>query len=220
MKLITYLAAGSMVVMSVAGVQASDDKGDKPPKGDKSHHNTTVNGGPTTNTNQQGQLQGQIQGQKQGQAQDQQQSLRNTSTNKNGQAQSVNNGQTVAPAQKTSVNIEGDEFPRQAPPAFAAALTAAPETCMGSTSVGASSPFGGVSFGTTWKSGDCELRMFARALASLGQSQAALILLAHGNEGVARALRAAGIQIPGAESSVKADAVVTNRGEVTQPQSN
>ena len=57
--------------------------------------------------------------------------------------------------------------------------------------MGASTPFGGVSIGTTYKSTDCELRMFARSLMSLGQPEAALALLAQ-NAKVAAALRAVG----------------------------
>ena len=115
------------------------------------------------NSNRQGQGQGQLQGQRQG------------------QIGSVS----------TDVSVSGDEFPRQAPPASAPNLVAAPETCMGSSAVGVSSPFGGVSVGTTYKSNDCELRMFARSLMSLGQPEAALALLAQ-NEKVAVALRAVG----------------------------
>ncbi len=124
------------------------------------------------------------QGQEQGQSQSQRQS------NKQGQAQ--NNKQNIAPAQNTTVTNETD-VPRQAPPAFAPNLVAAPETCMGSTAIGASTPFGGVSVGSTYKSEDCELRMFARSLQALGQSEAALALLAQ-NEKVAAALKASGFK--------------------------
>lgn len=133
-----------------------------------------------TNTNSQGQSQGQKQ--KQGQA----------------QGQSQNNRQTIAPSQ--SVSVAGDEIPAQAPSVFLPGLAVAPETCMGSTTAGGSAGFGGtgfsIGFGTTWKSADCELRMFARSLQQLGQNGAALALLAQ-NENVAKALRAAGVPIPG-----------------------
>ena len=49
---------------------------------------------------------------------------------------------------------------------------------MGSASVGASTPFGGVAVGSTYKSEDCERRMYARALAGLGLTDAALATLA------------------------------------------
>jgi len=92
--------------------------------------------------------------------------------------------------------IQGDTVKvyAPAPSAFAPALTSAPETCFGSTSAGASGGNGifgfGLSFGTTWKSDDCELRMFARSLQSLGENKAALALLAQ-NEKVAAALKEA-----------------------------
>ena len=137
--------------------------------GNSSNRNTNRNTNQNDNTNvnrnsnRQGQGQGQLQGQRQG------------------QIGSVS----------TDVSVSGDEFPRQAPPASAPNLVAAPETCMGSSAVGVSSPFGGVSVGTTYKSNDCELRMFARSLMSLGQPEAALALLAQ-NEKVAVALRTVG----------------------------
>ena len=64
---------------------------------------------------------------------------------------------------------------------------------MGSTAVGASTPFGGVSIGSTFKSDDCELRMFARSLSALGQNDAALALLAQ-NPKVAEALKPSGFK--------------------------
>ena len=100
-------------------------------------------------------------------------------------------GQVNQPQQTIGGDSYSVESPRQAPPASAPNLVAAPETCMGSTAVGASTPFGGVSVGTPYKSNDCELRMFARSLMSLGQPEAALALLAQ-NDKVAAALRAVG----------------------------
>lgn len=92
----------------------------------------------------------------------------------------------------TSVNVEDE---KQIAPAYAPGLVAAPETCMGSVAGGGSFlPFG-LSFGTTYKSSDCELRMFARSLQLMGQHQAALFLLAK-NEDVARALLQAGYKLP------------------------
>jgi len=112
------------------------------------------------------------------------------------QKQNVNNKQNIAPAQSTVIHGDRVVMPRQAPPAIAPGLAAAPETCMGSTSSGVSSPWFGLSFGTTWKSEDCELRMFARSLMLLAQPDAALILLAYGNERIALALKMAGYALP------------------------
>ena len=153
--------------------------------GNSSNRNTNRNQNDNTNvnlnrnSNQQSQGQGQLQGQRQGQGQGQSQG---STTSGNVQGGNTQGG--------TDVSIETD-VPRQAPPAFAPNLVAAPETCMGSSAVGVSSPFGGVSVGTTYKSDDCELRMFARSLMSLGQPDAALALLAQ-NEKVAAALRKVG----------------------------
>jgi hypothetical protein len=93
----------------------------------------------------------------------------------------------------TNVTVEGDR--EQIAPAYAPGLVAAPETCMGSVAGGGSFlPFG-LSFGTTYKSNDCELRMFARSLQSLGHMTAATLLLAT-NEEVAKALIDAGYPLP------------------------
>ena len=149
---------------------------------ENSNRNVNRNTNVGINSQYQGQSQSSFQAQGQGQFQ--------------GQGQSVNNKQTISPTQTTSVTVEGDDIPRLAPPAIAPNLIAVPETCMGSSAVGVSSPFGGVSIGTTWKSEPCELRMFARSLLSLGQKEAALALLAQ-DEAVARALAAAGVTVPG-----------------------
>jgi hypothetical protein len=147
-----------------------------------SNSNTNVN----VNSNQQGQSQ--HQGQSQGQSQSQRTSVRNS-------------GNNVGTA---SVTVQGDDVPRQAPPAFAPALATAPETCMGSTSIGASSPFGGVSFGTTWKSDSCETRMKSRRLQELGLVDAAVALMA-ADEEVAKALKAVGRTVPGLVTSERVD---------------
>lgn len=125
----------------------------------------------------------------------------NTQTTIQGQAQGQQQGQ--AQSQRTrqsnsqSVNVAGDEIPRQAPAAIAPALATAPETCMGSTSVGASTPFGGVSFGTTWKSDSCEVRMFSRRLQELGLVEPALIILIQNSDLVRKAMEMAGYEGPG-----------------------
>ena len=141
-------------------------------RNDNTNVNVNENRNSNRNTNRQSQGQGQLQGQRQGQGQ--------------GQGQVNQPQQTIS---GDSYNVEAP--PRQAPPAIAPNLTAVPETCMGSAAVGASTPFGGVSFGSTYKSEDCELRMYARALMALGKNDAALALLAQ-NAKVAEALRATG----------------------------
>lgn len=120
----------------------------------------------------------------------------NVNVNENIASQAQLQGQKQDQIQGNSNNIEGDSVRvyAPAPSAYAPALTSAPETCFGSTSAGASGGNGifgfGISFGTTWKSDDCELRMFARSLQALGETKAALALLAQ-NEKVAAALKEA-----------------------------
>lgn len=125
---------------------------------------------------------------------------KNSNHNNQGQGQSqtgINGqGQTQGLVNQPGQTIEGDNVKVYAPaPSIGLpALAVAPETCMGSVSAGGSGGNGmlGVSlgFGYTWKSRDCELRMYARALQMLGANVAAIHLLAQ-NEDVARALDAA-----------------------------
>ena len=144
-----------------------------------SNANTNVNVNQNVNRNSNRQHQGQSQGQFQLQGQKQ--------SNKQGQSLTNQPNQT----------IEGDkvEVYANAPAVSAPGLTSAPETCMGSTSAGGSGSNGvfglGLSFGSTWKSEDCELRMFSKRLQELGQTEAALALISQ-NPSVAAALRAAG----------------------------
>lgn len=129
-----------------------------------------------------------------------------TQGQKQKQGQAQGQGQSQSSKQNTSVDASQDS-PRQAPPAFAPNLVAAPETCMGSTAIGASTPFGGVAIGTTYKSDDCELRMFARSLSALGQNEAALALLAQ-NPKVAAALRTVGAKLSWLQEDSPTAAVV------------
>ena len=165
------------------------DEGEDHGNGGNSNTNINRNTNRNQNSNSQGQWQGQSQYQQQGQSQ----SSRNTNRNSNqavGVGVGVGTGGDAAQGQSASISNDTSN-PRQAPPASAPNLVAAPETCMGSSAVGASTPFGGVSIGTTYKSTDCELRMFARSLQALGQPEAALALLAQ-NANVAAALKATG----------------------------
>lgn len=104
-----------------------------------------------------------------------------------------------------------------APAMGTASLVAAPETCMGSASggIGAGNGIisGGLSFGKTYESENCNRRMNARYLISLAQMThddrflAATVALLGQDENVAKAYEAAGIEIPGKkkDSLVKAD---------------
>jgi len=72
--------------------------------------------------------------------------------------------------------------PSAAPPVIAPALIASPIVCMGSVSGGASASTGivgaGVSFGKTYTDATCERVVLSNALRALGQTDAALEILA------------------------------------------
>ena len=90
--------------------------------------------------------------------------------------------------QNTNVNVNANSNrPRQAPLAYAPVLAVASDTCMGAISVGASTPFGGISGGVTRVDEDCTRRAYARSLQALGLEEAALAVLANNPE-VAAAL--------------------------------
>jgi hypothetical protein len=94
-----------------------------------------------------------------------------------------------------SVSQAGDVEARLAPGFSAPSLAASDEACMGSTSggVGVTTGVIGVSatFGSTWESWNCNLRMFAQQLRLAGAPDAALLILANHPE-VKAALVAAG----------------------------
>ena len=166
--------------------------------------NTNVN--LNRNSNRQSQGQGQQQGQRQGQGQSQNATGGTgigigvgIGTGGQGGSATQSQGSTTSEntqSTSTSVDASQGDYPRQAPPAFAPNLVAAPETCMGSSAFGASSPFGGLSFGTTYKSEACEARMWARLLLGMGLNDAATAYIAAMNPDVAVALKAAGVKIP------------------------
>lgn len=84
---------------------------------------------------------------------------------------------------------------RQAPAVAAPSLATSGETCMGSSSVGASGAGFGLAIGTTWGSEQCERRMNAQQLRLSGETKAALALICM-NPGVADAMRAVGKSCP------------------------
>lgn len=165
----------------------------------------SCNGGSTntvtsTNTNVNANNLSNHQGQGQSQGQSQRQSVRNSGNNVGTSSVSVNEGDT----------------PRQAPPAIAPHLTTAPETCMGSTAIGASSPFGGVSAGWTWKSEPCETRMKSRRLQELGFLEESIAIMVTDEE-VAKAFKATGRKVPGMVETVTPNRVVEATQAVSYP---
>ena len=198
---LSLVLAGFLIAPSAVLATDGDDENGN---GNGSNHH---NGG----NQSQHQGQHQSQGQDQGQSQSSRNTNRNTSTAvgvgiSGASSTATNAGQ--ANTQTTKI-----EAPAPVGLAIAPGLTAAPETCMGSTSIGASGPFAGLSIGTTWKSKGCELRMFARSLIALGYTEAALALLAQ-DEMVAQALQAAGVKYPGHVAHARA---ILKQMEVVTP---
>lgn len=107
------------------------------------------------------------------------------SSNRNTNAQ----GQLQGQLQGQSQTITNPRQPVSS--AQATALTAAPETCMGSSSIGGQGVGFGLSFGTTWTDDACQARMDARELARLGYADAARARLCQ-SEGVRMAFEATG----------------------------
>jgi hypothetical protein len=74
-----------------------------------------------------------------------------------------------------TTTITGGTEHYQAPAVFAPGLAAASiETCLGSVSIGASGPGGGLSFGTTTEDKPCQARLDARTLWAFGMKAAAI----------------------------------------------
>lgn len=91
-----------------------------------------------------------------------------------GQAQSTAI-QGLRNSSRNSTTINGAAERYQAPATFAPGLAAASiETCLGSVSIGASGPGGGLSFGTTTEDKPCQARLDARTLWAFGQKAAAI----------------------------------------------
>ena len=148
--------------------------------------NTSVN----TNVNSQYQGQGQLQGQKQR------------------QSAVSNSNSSVDDSGNSSVNIEGDQYRRQTPMAYAPTASGGDETCRFSNTVGGSSPVFGFSLGLNTDDDGCERRRDANALYALGLKSAATELMCL-DDNVRTAMRNAGtpcaadrITVPVAEQPV------------------
>lgn len=79
--------------------------------------------------------------------------------------------------------------------AYAAPLTAADDTCMGSSSVGAQAVGFGISAGSTWHDEDCVRRKDSRELRLMGYTKAGVALMCQ-NEQVRQAMEDAGTPCP------------------------
>lgn len=74
-------------------------------------------------------------------------------------------------------NTQAINFRYPVASAVAAALASSPQSCMGSSSVGAQGASFGISLGTTWHDKVCERMNYARLMASWGYTQQAAQLL-------------------------------------------
>lgn len=110
-----------------------------------------------------------------------------------GQIQGQAQGQQQS-ASTGNVSNNYENF-RNAPAFGAPGLAASDEACMGSSSGGAGVSAGAVgvsvTFGSTWESYNCNLRMFAQQLRLAGAPKAAIMILANHPE-VKKALQEAG----------------------------
>lgn len=100
--------------------------------------------------------------------------------------------------QNTVVNVGGDHYEAPKIPvatAYAAPLTAANGTCMGSSSAGGQGVGFGLSFGTTWTDSDCDRRYDAQELRAQGHTKAATALLCQ-KASIREAMKAAGTPCP------------------------
>lgn len=75
------------------------------------------------------------------------------------------------------INIEGDDYRRQTPPAFGVPLAVGNEVCAQSQTAGGSSPIFGFSLGITHDNEGCNMRRNAAMLIALKQPAAAVELL-------------------------------------------
>ena len=123
---------------------------------------------------------------------------------------SGNSSATGGSAANSGVSQSGDNVRvYAAPPSMGvASLVAAPETCMGSTSASLTGGNGmvgaGIGFGKTYESANCNRRMNARYLITLGMPEAALLLLAQDAD-VRKALDEAGVELPHKAAAAKVD---------------
>lgn len=170
--------------------------------GNSSNLNTNTNANANTNLNNN--TQGQAQGQQQGQAQGQMavgvggQGGAGGSASAGASSTSNSGSNTLTTGSNTSaVSVVGDTVTYQAQDrnpvssAYAANLSSANGTCMGSTSGGAQGASFGFSIGSTWVDGGCDARYDSMALAAAGLKAAATARLCMKAE-IAQAMANAG----------------------------
>lgn len=168
--------------------------------------NANRNANTNRNTNKQGQEQGQLQGQQQAAIATQGQSSRNDN-----RSSAHNDGNNSS----QSVTVQGDNYEAPRIPvatAYAPALVAGTNTCMGSSSVGGQGITFGLSLGTTWEDDGCTRRSNAATLFSLGQTSGAIALMCQDKD-IAQAMETAGTPCPGTQKVATAAAPVAPQAQ-------
>lgn len=147
---------------------------------------------------------------RQEQSQGQQQSSRNRNT---ATSSSGGNTQTTGAVTVAVEGAKGDTYiaPAQdrnpVATAYAAPLTAANGTCMGSSSGGGQGAAIGISFATTWTDNNCDIRYDAAALTAAGKGNAAIARLCQKAE-IKDAMEAAGTPCPNKGTAKRAEAIL------------
>lgn len=161
--------------------------------GNSANQNTNLNGNVNTNGNNNTNLNG-VSGV-------------NRSSNTNNVSSSSNSNSAASSNNNNEITIQGDTYEAQkrnpVSTAYAAPLSAANGTCMGSTSVGAQGVAFGLSVGSTWKDESCDMRYDAEALRAAGLNAAAQARLCQKPE-IAKAMEAAGTACPGSKAKTAA----------------
>lgn len=175
--------------------------------------NNNTNLSSNTNLNTQGQLQGQQQGQVAFGGRSSASSSSISASNSGGNTFDAGDNVQSSSLRGGDVTVVGDTVTyqarrREAATAYAAPLAASNGTCMGSSSVGGQGAAFGISFGTTWRDSDCDMRYDAQALQSVGMADAAVARLCQKAE-IASAMEAAGTPCPLAQSNSTASAVAS-----------
>ena len=123
--------------------------------------------------------------------------------------------------QNTTVNVAGDHYEAPRIPvatAYAAPLTAANGTCMGSSSAGGQGVGFGLSFGTTWTDSDCDRRYDAQELRAQGLTKAATALLCQ-KATIREAMKAAGTPCPQDSQRAEAQPAIQSAQVATEAES-
>lgn len=148
----------------------------------------------------------QQQGQQQGQSQSSRNNNQSSAAGGNATGGAATASATGGASGGNTMTVQGDTLYALAQErnpvstAYAAPLTASNGTCMGSSSAGAQGAAVGVSFGTTWTDGSCDIRYDAEALRAAGLPMAARARLCQKPE-IAKAMEDAGTPCPKARAA-------------------